>query len=136
MSEALEIRRTLPAPVERVWRAFTDPGRLAAWLWPERMGTVAAIDLRPGGRYTLDAPGGGYGVFGEYQTVQPTSLLVFTWQWRGEEEATLVTVALAAAGPGTELTLTHERFADAAERDQHAQGWSDCLDRLPGHLAT
>ncbi|HEV3170608.1 MAG TPA: hypothetical protein VGZ32_09720 [Actinocrinis sp.] len=33
------------------------------------------------------------------------------------------------------LTLVHERFDDDPSRDEHAQGWSDCLDRLPAWLA-
>ena len=31
--------------------------------------------------------------------------------------------------------LQHERFATGADRDNHAKGWSDCLDRLPAWLA-
>jgi uncharacterized protein YndB with AHSA1/START domain len=135
MAERLRLTRTLGAPVERVWRAFTDPARLAAWLWPERAGTVAEIDLRPGGLYRIDGRAAGFGVTGEYRIVEPPRLLVFTWQWAGEEEVTLVTLTLAAAGAGTELTLVHEQFASATVRDEHRQGWSDCLDRLPAHLA-
>ncbi|HWB35635.1 MAG TPA: SRPBCC domain-containing protein [Rugosimonospora sp.] len=136
MTGVVRVERTLTASVERVWRAFTEPERLAAWFWPERMGTVAEIDLRPGGRYALTAPGAGLAVTGEYHLVEPPTRLVFTWQWAGEPETTLVTVALTALeGTGTTLVVTHERFADAGARDNHAQGWRDCLDRLPEYLA-
>ncbi len=134
MTEALRITRTLPAPVDRVWRAFTDPVRLAAWFWPERVGAVADIDLRAGGRFRIDARAAGFAVTGEYRTVTPPTLLIFTWQWDGEPEITLVTLELAPADTQTTLTLTHERFADPATRDEHRQGWSDCLDRLPAAL--
>ena len=33
----LHIRRTLPAPVDRVWSAFTDPEALMAWFWPQSL---------------------------------------------------------------------------------------------------
>lgn len=60
--------------------------------------------------------------------------LVFTWRWEAEEDETLVTLQLMPSGAGTELVLTHQRFADEAGRDDHAKGWSDFLDRLPGWL--
>jgi hypothetical protein len=34
----------------------------------------------------------------------------------------------------TDLHLTHEGFATAATRDDHVDGWSACLDRLPAWL--
>lgn len=30
----------------------------------------------------------------------------------------------------TEMTLTQERFANENERDQRADGWKECLERL------
>jgi uncharacterized protein YndB with AHSA1/START domain len=74
-------------------------------------------------------------VSGEYVAVDPPHRLVFTWVWDGEGDETLVTVDLAATADGTDLSLRHERFADDATAKSHAQGWDDCLDRLPGWLA-
>jgi hypothetical protein len=34
------------------------------------------------------------------------------------------------------LTLVHSRFTTDTDRDNHLKGWSDCLDRLPGWLAS
>jgi uncharacterized protein YndB with AHSA1/START domain len=133
MSE-LTITRTLAFPVERVWRAMTDPVALAAWFWPQRFGPTAEVDLRVGGRYRIDGPGAGMAVSGEYVTVEPPHKLVFTWAWDGEPGETLVTVDLTPTADGTELSLRHERFADDVASGQHAQGWYDCLDRLPEWL--
>jgi len=130
----LQISRVLPAPPDRVWRAFTDPVALATWFWPERFATTAETDVRVGGRYRIDGPGADMAVSGEYVAVEPPSRLVFTWRWDGEAEETLVTLVLTPAGTGTELAVTHERFGDDAGRDNHAKGWSDCLDRLPAWL--
>jgi len=33
-------------------------------------------------------------------------------------------------GTVTDVVLTHEPFADAADRDRHTAGWNGCLDRL------
>ncbi|MGH8799767.1 MAG: SRPBCC domain-containing protein [Casimicrobiaceae bacterium] len=38
------------------------------------------------------------------------------------------------SGAGTELLLTHQRFADTEARDKHQHGWTGCLDRLGRHL--
>jgi uncharacterized protein YndB with AHSA1/START domain len=134
----LAVKRTLAFPVDRVWRAMTDPAALAAWFWPQRFNPSAEVDLRVGGRYRIDGPAVGMAVSGEYVAVEPPHRLVFTWTWDGEDAETLVTVELAATAEGTELSLRHERFgageAGEAARDSHAQGWHDCLDRLPGWL--
>jgi uncharacterized protein YndB with AHSA1/START domain len=131
---SLHLTRTLSAPPERVWRAFTDPARLAAWFWPARFGTTVEVDLRPGGRYRIDGVSAGMAVTGSYLEVDPPQRLVFTWQWDGEEVETLVTITLATSTEGTELRLVHEKFPDGEASEQHAQGWSDCLDRLPRYL--
>jgi uncharacterized protein YndB with AHSA1/START domain len=135
MTTELHIRRTLTAPPDRVWRALTDPAALAAWFWPRRFAPTAEVDLRVGGRYRIAGPGVGLAVAGEYVTVEPPQRLVFTWRWDGEPDETLVTVVLTANGEHTDLAVTHERFTGDAQRDDHAKGWSDCLDRLPAWLA-
>ncbi|TWP54362.1 SRPBCC domain-containing protein [Lentzea tibetensis] len=132
---SLEVRRSLPHPADRVWRAFTDPAALAAWFWPQRFDPVVSVDLRVGGSYRIDGPGAGMAVSGVYREVTPPSRLVFTWQWDNETETTLVTVTIVPSATGTELMIRHERFEDDVVRDAHEQGWSDCLDRLPEWLA-
>lgn len=136
MSE-LRIGRVLSWAPERVWCALTDPRALESWFWPrETYGTVAEADPRPGGKYRIDAPKAGIAAAGVYVTVEPPRLLVMTWHWCDEPAETLVTIKLDEAADGTMLTLIHQRFADDQDRDGHQQGWSDCLDRLPGWLTT
>lgn len=135
MAARLRLRRLLPAPPEQVWHALTSPDALAAWFWPESFGTQARTDLRVGGEYRIAAAAAGMAVSGSYLEIEPPDRLAFTWRWDGEPGETLVTVRLTAAGPDTELVLTHEGFADDRQRDNHVQGWSDCLARLPGRLA-
>ena len=131
----LRIRRVLPAPPDRVWRALTDPAALAEWFWPRASyGTVAETDPRPGGKYRIDAPKAGIAASGEYVTVEPPHRLVMTWRWADEPQETLVTIELEEAPEGTALTLLHERFDGVEARDGHERGWSDCLDRLPTWL--
>ena len=137
MTAELVLQRDLDAPPERVWRALTDPAALAAWFWPPRLEPAAEVDLAVGGRYRIDGPGAGIAVAGTYRELDPPHRLACTWSWDGEDAETLVTVELVPSGEdGTGLALRHEGFADDATRDDHVQGWTDCLDRLPAWLAS
>lgn len=136
MTFELRLQRSLSANTESVWLALTDPARLAAWFWPERFGTVVQTDPRAGGRFRIEAPKAELGVSGRYTVVEPPRRLAMIWRWDGEEHESLVTIELAADPDGaTELTLHHAQLADDSSVEQHIQGWSDCLDRLPGELA-
>jgi uncharacterized protein YndB with AHSA1/START domain len=135
MVTQVRLRRTLSCPAAQVWQALTSPDALAAWFWPESFGTTVLLDLRVGGRYRIEGLAAGLAVTGHYLAVEPPRQLAFTWRWDGDAEETLVTVRLTPGDAGTELVLTHERFADDSRRDDHAKGWSGCLDRLPGWLA-
>ena len=140
MNEAgpkLVLTRTLDAPVARVYAAWTDPRTMQRWLCAGEMtAPEVEAEVRVGGRYRvcmLEASGETHIVGGVYREVEQDRRLVFTWRWEGSEEETLVTVELAPAGEsGTELTLTHEGFADEDIRDRHGWGWSSCLDKLSG----
>ncbi len=128
---ALDLERTLTAPPERVFRAWTDPAELARWFAPDpELPTEAEVDLRVGGAYRIRM--GRHEAVGAYVAVEPPRTLSFTWRWASEPAAaeTLVTVSLAPAGEGTRLTLRHEGFASEAARANHEGGWSRSLARL------
>jgi uncharacterized protein YndB with AHSA1/START domain len=130
----LRVERTLVAPRERVWRAFTDGPSLAAWFWPADFVTTVHVDPRPGGGLSVAATNG-LALSGRFRTVEAPRLLAFTWRWDGDDEETVVTIELSEIDGGTGLVLTHDGFAADATRDDHHTGWSDCLDRLPSWLA-
>jgi hypothetical protein len=60
--------------------------------------------------------------------------LVYSWTIE-PAAAERVTVRFQEDGGVTEVVLVHERIADAASRERHAQGWDGCLDGLAGYLA-
>jgi len=133
---ALTLERTLAAPPERVFRAWTDPAELTLWFAPNPDLPVAAeLDLRVGGAYRIRM--GRHEALGAYVTIDPPHTLAFTWRWASEPDAddTVVTVSLVPAGSGTLLTLRHERFADEAARANHDVGWTQSLARLVEHAA-
>jgi len=141
----LELTRVIKASKQRVFDAWTRPEFVRQWFGGEsKKCSGAETDPRLGGVYMLEMTGqscaGVEGelnmtrttrVTGRYIKVEPHDLLVFTWSgdWNPAEE-TLVTVALRDVEGGTEIKLTHERFATEASRDQHQYGWTDGLAKL------
>jgi uncharacterized protein YndB with AHSA1/START domain len=125
----------LPYRPERVWRALTDAGQLRDWFWPQSLNPTVTVDLTVHGRYHIDSTELGHGVGGTYRLIDPPGRLEFTWQWDHEEYQSLVTIELTATATGTLVAIRHTGFPTASERDNHIQGWSDCLERLPAFLA-
>jgi uncharacterized protein YndB with AHSA1/START domain len=133
----------IAAPPERVFRALTDPGELAAW-WgsPETYHTFDwSIDLRPGGAWSCRARNAGAvdisTVRGEYRVVEPPHLLEYTWLASWEEFApSTVRIEIAPSPLGSRLTLLHRgRFAREEAYAGFAQGWTRVLDWMAAHAA-
>ena len=49
---------------------------------------------------------------------------------REDSLETLVTVEFKDVKAGTEVIITHQRFANVKTRNLHKQGWKGCLDNL------
>lgn len=131
----LTIVRSIGAPREAVWSAWTTPRELACWWWPERFQTKYELDLRVDGMYrfrTSEVPGMGIlDLTGRFESVQRPELLAYTWHWESSDEAeSRVTVEFLDQGGRTELRIHHAGFSTPEERDNHVIGWNDCLDRL------
>ena len=138
---SLAITRTLPAPPDRCFRAWTDAEALRHWFGPGANEVVLAeTDPRVGGRYRLvmrSEGGEELEVSGEFREVVANRKLGFTWAWRGTpERQSLVTVEFVPAGDTTTLTLTQEEFADEAARDRHHRGWTASLGKLAAFVAS
>jgi uncharacterized protein YndB with AHSA1/START domain len=132
---AVEVRRILPGPPGEVFRAFTDPELMARWMSPVGI-AEAEVDLHEGGRFRLVMRGEDREIehTGEYRTLRPPGLLVFTWRspFTGGADS-LVTVRLAEHGPDTELLMVHEQLPPGGA-ESHGGGWGLMLDRLRAEL--
>jgi uncharacterized protein YndB with AHSA1/START domain len=134
VSHVARVERTVAASPVRVWQAVAT-AELAAWYWPARFATEAMVDAWPGGRFRFASAPVGMGARGRVTAADAPALLALTWRWDGEDLETTVTIRLEADGDGTRIRVEHAGFPTAEAADEHAQGWADCLDRLPGHLA-
>ena len=138
---SLTLTRRINAAPAKVYAAWTDPEKIAAWFGPTRVkeGSVQAeTDLRAGGRYRISfhaTDGEYFQVGGVYREIVPNERLVFSWAWHSTpERESELTISLKPDGAGTLLTLHHEKFFDEAARDGHEKGWIELLGKLEGSL--
>jgi uncharacterized protein YndB with AHSA1/START domain len=139
-SASITIVRTVPAAVDEVFAAWTDPALMRQWLAPEGCQVVeVAADPRPGGRHRVvvsDPAGNQHVVSGEYREVIASTRLVQTWDAQGLDPAvdpypTLLTVDFRALGPAsTEITLRQDQLLTVIDREGNREGWRQCFNKL------
>lgn len=146
----LVLTREFDAPVEMVWRAWTEPERIAMWWGPRGFAArVEQMDLRPGGgwRYVMVGPDGKeYPVRGEYREVVPRQRIVtsdtfdegFDHPADDLPKGLVTTVLFDDLGERTRVTLRIEH-ATPEDKSKHEKmgvvaGWNSSLDRLEEHL--
>jgi DNA-binding transcriptional ArsR family regulator len=113
----LRFERKLAHPVERVWRAISEPGELERWF-------PAAVDWTPEVGETFEAGGAAL----EVTEVDPPHRLA--WVYAGQPHR----FELTAHEDGCRLIFTH-MIDDPALAAQTATGWHTYLSRLTPHLA-
>jgi uncharacterized protein YndB with AHSA1/START domain len=156
------INRAFDAPIDVLFRMWTDPEHLARWLPPTgfTMKTLRA-DVRPGGENTYSMTNGRDVTFHgriRYRELTPPSRIVYTQEFTDEQgrisrhphvptwpETMLTVVQLEEEEPGrTRVTVIWEPYgeASAAEleffrgfRSSMNQGWAGSFDKLEALLS-
>ncbi|TDD18690.1 SRPBCC domain-containing protein [Nonomuraea diastatica] len=139
VSDAIERVAVLRHPIERVWAALTTAQGLSRWF-----GSVAEIDLRPGGRAFFRWDDLDEESVATIAVVDPPHRFAFRWGIEGlpEDDApqTLVNFILEPVPDGTRLRLVESGFGQAADevaRSAHkanSQGWDAELVDLETYL--
>jgi uncharacterized protein YndB with AHSA1/START domain len=115
---AVRVERHLPHPIERVWRAITEPDELDCWF-------VVRPGWTPQEGETFETAGA---------TCRITVLdrpRAFAWEWGVERYR----FDLEPDGDGTRLVFVHVFNPDLGPSEQHARGWAAYFARLDAHLA-
>jgi uncharacterized protein YndB with AHSA1/START domain len=107
----VRIVREFDAPVDKVFRAHTDPSLVVQWLGPRRLQMrVDHYDCRTGGsyRYVHSSDGTEYGFHGSFHDVRPAELIVQTFTFEGSPDSVaLEKLVFDDLGDGrTRLTAT------------------------------
>lgn len=120
----LRFIRELAHPVEKVWRAVTEPEHLAAWFPSSIDG-----DRAPGAPLRFVFPNDAAPPMdGRVLSYQPLSLFEFQW---GTDVIRIELRSLE--GVATILTLFHT-FDERGKSARDAAGWHTCLDALSAAL--
>jgi uncharacterized protein YndB with AHSA1/START domain len=139
----LTLERVFDAPIDLVWRCWTEKEHLDQWSRPRGFTiTESEGGLRAGGKWhaTMRTPDGhDLGLGGEYLEIVPFRRLVMTHAWDDERgrpgHQTIVTVTFEALGQRTRVALVQTGFDSNESRSGHEGGWNECLDILAEHLA-
>lgn len=136
---SLEIKRQIAAPLNKVFRAWTDPVQMGQWFFPKGMQCKVSSDFRVGGAYQIEMwKEEGDSVYvhsGHYFEIEAEKRIGFTWNSHIAKDSRVV-VEFEAKGSETLLTLSHTLLDTEERRDMHSVGWNGCLNSLAEHLAT
>jgi uncharacterized protein YndB with AHSA1/START domain len=138
----LRLTRVLAAPRALVFKAWTEPAHLVRWWGPHGFTVPACrLDPRPGGGFRIhmrSGTGADHWAQGRYDELVPPERLVCAWAWTDAAgtplQRTVLTVTFEEHAAGTLLTLHQAPFVSVADRDGHADGWSQALSRLAAVL--
>lgn len=113
MPSAIHIARDYAHPVDRVWRALTDPAVIPRWTASGKGGAPVGFAPTVGTRFQYVAkpmPGWNGIVDCEVLEVRAPFLLRYTWLGGEDDDLTTVTNQLEPLGGGTRLTWDHTGF--------------------------
>jgi uncharacterized protein YndB with AHSA1/START domain len=138
MSDGITIARTFAVPREKVFEAWTTPTQFASWFGGEAisvpLGTVK-MDARNGGSWAavMQLPDGTFKSWaGDYIEVDPPNKLALTiTDDVANPSRERITVVLAEAGNGTEMTMTQKGGNLTAEQYHAATaGYNTFFDAM------
>jgi uncharacterized protein YndB with AHSA1/START domain len=114
--ETLTIMRKFNAPIETVWKAWTDPKQFAAWWSPDGFTiSTCELEVRPDGKFHVEMKGPDgtiYPTIGQFKEVIDMQRLSFINAPLDDEGnklfEVLQTVIFSSKGDSTELKVTSE----------------------------
>jgi uncharacterized protein YndB with AHSA1/START domain len=156
--EDLIVTRIIDAPLELVWRAWTDPEHVKRWWGPkDYTSPTCKIDLRVGGKYVfcMRAPKeqGGQDTYsaGVYRKIVPMERLEFSQNIADKDGNKIdptqigmppdfpkemhMVIVFKAKGDMTELTIRVENAPVGQMFVYALAGWHQSMDKLAESLA-
>ncbi len=148
------ITRVLHAPVDRVWRAWTEPKKIEQWFGPRGFSTrVNEQNFRVGGNwsYTMIGPDGNeYPCHGLFREIVPNQRIVSTdefeenYEYAGHDshdlpQGMVVTTLFEPLDDKTTRVVIRILHRNAEDKQKHAkmgviEGWNSTIDCFDEHL--
>jgi uncharacterized protein YndB with AHSA1/START domain len=133
----VNLHRVFAAPVEKVFKAFTNADAMASWLPPYGfVGTVHHMDFKIGGTYKMSftnfTTGNTISFGGQYLEILPNERLKYTDQFDDPHlpGQMITTIQFKKVICGTELFAIQEGIPDAIPVEMCYLGWQESLDKL------
>lgn len=149
----LIITRVFDAPVELVWKAWTEPEHFKNWWGPRNFTAPACkIDFRVGGKYhcCMHSPDGkDFWSTGVYREIVLMEKIVYTdsfadekgnvvpasyYEMSGDNWPLEMTVTFEENGGKTKMTLKHVGIPVGEMKEMTGVGWNESFDKLAESL--
>ncbi len=136
-NNSVSFHRVLKAAPDKVFRAFTDAGAMAAWLPPYGfICQVHEFDPRVGGGYRMSfrnfTTGGEHSFGGKYLEIKTNEFLQYSDKFDDPNlpGEMITTVWIKKVSVGTELKITQEGIPEMIPVEACYLGWQESLDKL------
>jgi uncharacterized protein YndB with AHSA1/START domain len=133
----VSLHKVIKASPEKVFRAFTDPKAIAAWLPPYGfLCTVQEMDAREGGTFRMTfhnfSTGNSHSFGGTYLEVKPGEFLKYIDRFDdpGMPGEMPTSIWLSKTLVGTDLKVVQEGIPPQIPVEMCYLGWQDSLEKL------
>ena len=121
-THAITVSREFDAPIDKVFRAMTDPELIARWMGPKYLTNTEIVnDARHGGTWKLvqrDPNGNEYAFRGVFHGEQTPELSMRTFEWLGMPgHVSFETLRLEDLGDGRTRSVGVSLFMTQEDRD-------------------
>jgi uncharacterized protein YndB with AHSA1/START domain len=137
MPGTVSLHRVIKATPEKVYRAFTTPKAMEAWLPPYGfLCTVHSMDPKVGGTYKMSflnfTTGSSHSFGGEYLELKPNELLKYSDRFDDPNlpGEMITTITMKAVPGGTEFTAKQVGIPDVIPESMCYLGWQDSVEKL------
>ena len=134
---SVSLHRVLKASPEKVFRAFTEPNAMAAWLPPYGfLCTVHEMNATTGGSFRMSfhnfSTGNGHSFGGKYVEIKPNEFLKYTDKFDDPNLPGEMTTSvwLRKVLVGTEIKIVQEGIPAMIPVEMCYLGWQESLEKL------
>ncbi|MDB5209260.1 MAG: hypothetical protein JWQ30_87 [Sediminibacterium sp.] len=136
-NNSVSLHKVLKAAPEKVYRAFTDPNAMAAWLPPYGfLCIVHEFDVRIGGGYKMSftnfSTGNSHSFGGKYIEIDPNKFLKYSDKFDDPNlpGEMITSVWFKPVSVGTDITITQEGIPAVIPAEMCYLGWQESIDKL------
>lgn len=134
---SITLQRVLKTSPEKLFRAFSDPNALSAWIPPYGfLCVVNQMEFKQGGSYKMSfinfSTGNGHSFGGKYLEIKPNEFIKHTdtFDHPNMPGEMITSVWLKKVSCGTELKITQEGIPSIIPTEMCYLGWQESLDKL------